>query len=54
MAAGGVDGLQDITGLPKITLAMREAGLSDQDIGAMWSQNLLRVLRLVEDARNLP
>jgi microsomal dipeptidase-like Zn-dependent dipeptidase len=33
---------------------MREAGLSDQDIGAMWSQNLLRVLRLVEDARNLP
>ena len=51
---GGVDGLQDITGLPKITLAMREAGLSDQDIGAMWSQNLLRVLRLVEDARNLP
>ena len=51
---GGVDGLQDITGLPKITLAMREAGLSDQDIGAMWSKNLLRVLRLVEDARNLP
>ncbi|MAA76778.1 MAG: peptidase M19 [Rhodobiaceae bacterium] len=51
---GGVDGLQDITGLPKITLAMREAGLTDQDISAMWSKNLLRVLRLVEDARNLP
>lgn len=51
---GGVDGLQDITGLPKITMAMREAGFSDQDIGAMWSKNLLRVLRYVEDARNLP
>lgn len=51
---GGVDGLQDITGLPNITLAMREAGFSDQDIGAMWSKNLLRVLRYVEDARNLP
>ena len=51
---GGVHGLQDISGLPKITSAMREAGLSDQDIGAMWSKNLLRVLRLVEDARNLP
>jgi len=48
---GGVDGLQDIAGLPKITQAMREAGLSDEDIGALWSRNLLRVLRLVEASR---
>ncbi len=50
---GGVDGLQDITGLPKITQAMREAGLSDEDIAALWSGNLLRVLRLVEASRVL-
>ena len=50
---GGVDGLQDITGLPKITQAMREAGLSDEDIAALWSGNLLRVLRLVEASRAL-
>ena len=50
---GGVDGLQDITGLPKITQAMREAGLSDEDIAALWSGNLLRVLRVVEASRAL-
>ncbi|MEE3035980.1 MAG: membrane dipeptidase [Pseudomonadota bacterium] len=50
---GGVDDLQDITGLPKITQAMREAGLSDEDIAALWSGNLLRVLRLVEASRVL-
>ena len=50
---GGVDGLQDITGLPKITQAMREAGMSDEDIAALWSGNLLRVLRLVEASRVL-
>ena len=50
---GGVDGLQDITGLPKITQAMREAGLSDEDVAALWSGNLLRVLRLVEASRAL-
>ena len=50
---GGVDDLQDITGLPKITQAMREVGLSDEDIAALWSGNLLRVLRLVEASRAL-
>ena len=50
---GGVDDLQDITGLPKITQAMREVGLSDEDIAALWSGNLLRVLRLVEASRVL-
>lgn len=48
---GGVDGLQDILGLPKITAAMREAGMSDADIAAMWSGNLLRVLELVESSK---
>jgi len=41
---GGVVGMQDVTGLPKITARLLQAGYSEQQIGAMWSGNLLRVL----------
>ncbi len=45
---GGVDGMWDITDIPKITAALLEAGYSEEDIGKIWSGNLLRVLREVE------
>jgi len=47
---GGVDGLHDIAALPAITANMRAAGISDHDIGLMWSGNVLRLLRLAEKA----
>jgi membrane dipeptidase len=48
---GGVDGLHDIAALPAITARMRAAGISDKAIGQMWSGNVLRLLRLAENAR---
>jgi membrane dipeptidase len=41
---GGVKGMEDVTALPKITARLLEAGYSEQQIGNMWSGNLLRVL----------
>ena len=46
---GGVDGMWDITDIPKITAALLDAGYSEEDIGKIWSGNLLRVLREVEE-----
>lgn len=41
---GGVQGLEDVSQLPKITEALLQAGYSEADIGNIWSGNLLRVL----------
>lgn len=51
---GGVRGMEDITGLPRITAALHAAGYSDADIQKIWSGNVLRVLGQAEDyaARN--
>ena len=48
---GGVDGMTDITFLPKVTAALLEAGYSEQDIEKFWSGNMLRLLRQAEEAR---
>ena len=45
---GGVNGMEDITALPKITARLREAGYSDQDIEKIWSGNVLRLMRQAE------
>jgi membrane dipeptidase len=45
---GGVVGMEDITGLPRITARLRQAGLSDADIEKIWSGNVLRLLRQAE------
>ncbi len=45
---GGVDGLQDVSDLPKITERLLQAGYSEQDIDDIWGGNLLRVLRQVQ------
>ena len=48
---GGVDGMTDITFLPKVTAALLEAGYSEEDIEKFWSGNMLRLLRQAEEAR---
>ena len=52
---GGVIGLDVVSGLPRITEALRKAGYSDADIGKIWSGNLLRVMAAAqaEGAREL-
>jgi membrane dipeptidase len=46
---GGVTGLQDVADLPKITQRLLAAGYSEQDLAAIWSGNVLRVLRKAEE-----
>ena len=45
---GGIAGLDDITGHPRITAALKAAGYSDADLAKMWSSNVLRILRAAE------
>lgn len=49
---GGVEGMEDVADLPKITLALKKAGYSDADIGKIWGGNVLRVMRQVEAYRD--
>jgi membrane dipeptidase len=42
---GGIDGIEDISALPKITARLRQAGYADADIAKIWSGNILRILR---------
>jgi membrane dipeptidase len=46
---GGVEGMEDVADLPKITAALKQAGYSDADISKIWGGNTLRVLRAAED-----
>jgi membrane dipeptidase len=46
---GGVTGMQDVADLPKITQRLLAAGYSEQDLAAIWSGNVLRVLRKAEE-----
>lgn len=48
---GGVDGLKDVTDLPKVTAALLDAGFTQEDIAKIWGGNLLRVMREVEAAK---
>jgi membrane dipeptidase len=45
---GGVIGMEDITGLPRITARLRREGFSEEDIAKIMGGNLLRVLRQVQ------
>lgn len=45
---GGIEGLEDITALPKITERLRAAGYVDADLQKMWSGNVLRILESAE------
>ena len=51
---GGVQGMEDVASLPKITARLRKEGFSDSDIEKIASGNLLRLVRQAEDyARSL-
>ena len=41
---GGLNGIEDIAALPKVTARLKAAGYSDADIEKIWSGNVLRVL----------
>lgn len=41
---GGVVGMEDVAGLPRITAALLKAGYSKEDVAKIWSGNTLRVL----------
>jgi len=45
---GGVVGLEDVSDLPKITAWLQRRGLSETQIGNIWSGNVLRVMRKAE------
>jgi membrane dipeptidase len=46
---GGVIGMEDVAGLPRITAALLKAGYSEADVAKIWSGNALRVLRQAEE-----
>ncbi|ENZ81458.1 MULTISPECIES: dipeptidase [Caulobacter] len=41
---GGIEGLEDVADLPKITARLKAEGYSDADIQAIWSGNVLRLI----------
>ena len=41
---GGVQGLEDVAQLPRITQRLLAAGYSEADLAKIWGGNLLRVL----------
>ncbi len=45
---GGVQGMEDVASLPKVTEALLKAGYSKDDIAKIWSGNVLRVLAAAE------
>ena len=45
---GGVAGMRDITGFPKITERLLEEGYTQADLKKIWGGNLVRLLREVE------
>ena len=47
---GGLEGLEDVTDLPEVTIAMLRRGYTDQEIEKFWGGNLLRVMAAVEAA----
>ena len=48
---GGVDGMTDITYLPRVTAALVEAGYTEEEIEKVWSGNMLRLMRAAEEAK---
>ncbi|WP_369941858.1 dipeptidase [Xanthomonas medicagonis] len=46
---GGVAGMEDVGDLPKITAWLLRKGYSEQQIAAIWSGNVLRVMQQAQD-----
>jgi membrane dipeptidase len=47
---GGVTGMEDVAGIPKITQALLAAGYDEAALANIWSGNVLRLLRAAEAA----
>lgn len=48
---GGVAGLEDVSGIWRITQALLNEGYSEADLQKIWGGNLMRVMRAVEAGR---
>jgi membrane dipeptidase len=46
---GGVEGMRDISALPKITARLLKEGYTEADLQKMWSGNVLRLVKAAED-----
>jgi len=48
---GGVTGMEDVSGYPKITAALLAAGYTRDDLAKIWGGNVLRVMKQAEAYR---
>ncbi len=48
---GGVDGMEDVSFLPKVTERLLAEGYTEEDLQMIWGGNLMRVMRQVEAAK---
>ncbi|MCA8904247.1 MAG: membrane dipeptidase, partial [Hyphomonas sp.] len=48
---GGVEGMEDVSFLPKVTERLLAEGYTEDDLRKIWGGNLMRVLRQAEEAR---
>ncbi len=46
---GGVVGMEDVASIPKITTELVKLGLSDNEIQSVWSGNVVRIFKEVEE-----
>jgi membrane dipeptidase len=51
---GGVEGMEDVSAVPRITEALLKAGYTEQDVAKVWSGNVLRLLAAAEAAAEKP
>ena len=48
---GGVEGMEDVASIPKITERLVKAGYTESQLANFWSGNALRVLGKAHEAR---
>lgn len=48
---GGVEGMKDVSDLPRITEALLVAGYTEEDLRKIWSGNMMRLMRAAEAER---
>jgi membrane dipeptidase len=46
---GGVEGMEDVSDLPKITAWLLRKGYTEQQIAGIWGGNVLRVMQQAQD-----
>ena len=51
---GGVEGMEDVSFLPKVTERLLQEGYTEEDLKKIWGGNLMRVLRQAEAAKEQP